>query len=81
MPLHVDVYVNNFKIEQLHIGRLEGGIEADDINTYKLVIGDEPIAFEEWEQGIEFTHRYGDGALTCVKKAIEAYERVSSSKE
>lgn len=75
MPLHVYIDINDTPIETLHIGRIKGGTSPDDINTYVAVIGDRPLYLEEWEKrGVKFTHRYGDMALVCVRKAIEAIE-------
>lgn len=73
MPLHVDIRVNANLISRIHIGRIEGGINPDDINTYRAVLGEQPLRYDDWfESGVEFTHRYGDGAEVCVQKAIEA---------
>ena len=75
MPLHITVKVNDHLIEDLHIGRIKGGTNPDDLNTYLVVAGDHPITLEGWkESGIEFTHRYGDNALVCLRKALEALE-------
>lgn len=76
MPLHAKIYINERLIDEIHIGRMSGGSTAPDaINTYKAVIGEVPTSTQEWMEGTEFTHRYGDGALVCVQKAIEAYEK------
>lgn len=76
MPIHVYIEINTTPIETLHIGRIKGGTRPDDINTYVAVLGDRPLYEEEWlERGTKFTHRYGDMALVCVRKAIEALEK------
>lgn len=74
MPLHAKIYLNELEIETLHIGRTAGGTRPDSINTYQAVLGRKPELADEWfsEASVEFTHRYGDGALVCVQKAIEA---------
>ena len=72
MPLHVKVSINDHEIETVHIGRIAGGTRADDINTYKAVRGDEPTTVDEWMDGETFGHRYGDMALVCVQKALDA---------
>ena len=73
MPLHVDIRVNANLISRIHIGRIEGGVNANDINTYRAVLGEQPKTYQEWlDRGIEFTHRYGDGAEVCVLKGIQA---------
>lgn len=72
MPIHVDIRINDTLINTLHIGRFKGGTKPDDINTYLAVEGKRPETKDEWFTGAEYTHRYGDGAEICVKKAIEA---------
>jgi hypothetical protein len=73
MPIHVNIDINGHPISQLHIGRIKGGTNPDDINTYLVVQGDEPLYLERWkERGVEFTHRYGDMVEICVMKALEA---------
>ena len=73
MPLHVDIRVNANLISRIHIGRMEGSANADSENTYMAVIGDAPTKYDDWTaRGIEFSHRYGDGAEVCVQKAIAA---------
>lgn len=72
MPIHVDIRINDRLINQIHIGRLEGGTNPDDINVYLAVEGEQPVVLPEWhKRGAPFEHRYGDGAEICVKKAIE----------
>ena len=72
MPLHVDIKINETLIETLHIGRLEGGTDPDDLNLYAAVVGEEPLTIEDWrKRGSTYKHRYGDGALVCVQKALE----------
>lgn len=75
MPLHITVKINNDTLETLHIGRMAGGTKADDINTYSAVLGDRPFYQQDWDNGVMYEHRYGDGALTCVRKALEAIEK------
>lgn len=73
MPVHVDIRINDRLINQIHIGRVSGGTDVDDINTYLAVEGDRPVVLPEWhKRGVSFEHRYGDGAEVCVRKAIEA---------
>lgn len=72
MPLHARIYINDTEIETLHIGRTKGGTKPDSINSYLAVLGDRPQTADDWFAGVDFTHRYGDGALICVQKAIEA---------
>ena len=73
MPIHVDIRINDKLINQLHIGRVRGGTESDDINDYLIVDGEKPTRLEDWHiDGIPFKHRYGDGAEICVMKGMEA---------
>ena len=75
MPLHVTIKINRETLETLHIGRMEGTTEPDNINTYLVVAGGEPLSFDNWKDyGVEYTHRYGDGALVCLRKALDALE-------
>lgn len=72
MPLHVDIRVNNQLINQIHIGRVTGGTDPDDVNDYLVVDGDRPARLEDWHiDGVPFKHRYGDGAEKCVQRAME----------
>lgn len=73
MPIHVDIRINDNLINTIHIGRASGGgTKPDDINSYYVVEGKRPEYIENWFEGAQFQHRYGDGAEICVKKAIEA---------
>lgn len=80
MPIHVDIRVNTELINQLHIGRVSGGTDPDDINEYLVVDGPMPTRLEDWIiDGIPFTHRYGDGAQECVLKALSILQEYSRS--
>jgi hypothetical protein len=72
MPLHVDIRLNDKVIERLHIGRILGTEEEDSENTYFAILGEYPAWAMEWADGSYFTHRYGDGALKCIERAIAA---------
>jgi hypothetical protein len=72
MPVQVRIYINNYEIKTLHIGRIEGDVEADSLNTYKVVSGEMPTTVDAWMGGETFEHRYGDGVEICVGKAIDA---------
>jgi hypothetical protein len=73
MPIHIDIRINRELINTLHIARVKGGTDEDDINDYLILEGDEPLRYEDWLiDGIPFTHRYGDGAEVCVMKGIQA---------
>lgn len=78
MPLHVDIRLNHQLLHTVNIGRMEGGEHPDSLNTYRAVLtypggSQNPDFFGE--DSVEFTHRYGDGALICAQKAIEALYR------
>lgn len=76
MPLHVEIRVNANLISKVHIGRVSGGTSPDDINTYRAVLGENPKTYDDWMAGVEFTHRYGDGAEVCVQKALAAINSI-----
>lgn len=76
MPIQVPIYINQRLVKTYHIGRLHGDTDPDSINTYIIVaagLNDEA----QWADGLEFTHRYGDGLEACVAKGLAALERKS----
>lgn len=71
MPLHVDIRINETVIAQVHIGRTGGTSDEDSINTYRAVKTEPYTPIDFWaDDSVEFTHRYGDGALACAQKAL-----------
>lgn len=75
MPLHIDIRLNDRLLHTVNIGRIKGNEKPDSINTYRAVLtfpGDRPDVDYFAEDSVEFTHRYGDGALICAQKAISA---------
>ena len=57
MPLHIDIRLNRELLHTLHIARLEGGTAPDDINTYVIVKGEEPLFREQWvANGTQYEH-------------------------
>ncbi len=74
MPIHVDIRINDTLINTLHIGRISGnGTTPNSINTYIVSEGDKPETIDDWfDHGVEYKHRYGDGAEVCVAKALKA---------
>lgn len=73
MPLHIDIRVNDTLINTLHIARVRGGTDPDDMNDYLVVEGYRPTRYEDWLiDSMPFKHRYGDGAEKCVQRAMEA---------
>lgn len=82
MPIHVQILINDRVLDTLHIGRLEGGMDPDDLNTYCAVLGEEPVGLHSWlDRGVTYLHTYGDGALVCVRKALEAIEKKETGDE
>lgn len=80
MPIHVDIKINDTLVEQIHIGRVRGGTDPDDINDYLVIDGPKPTSMKDWViDGIPFTHRYGDGAMVCVKRGIEALNGIHTT--
>jgi hypothetical protein len=67
MPIHIPIYVNDKLIKTYHIGRFEGFADPDSINKY-IIAQDK----ETWGDGVEFTHRYGDGIDKCISKGLDA---------
>lgn len=83
MPLHVEIKTNGHPIETVHIGRTEPLTGADVEHQYKVTTVEFPQTLWEgkprkytpnWEAGVRFGHVYSDGALVCVRKALEALE-------
>ena len=73
MPLHVDIRVNEKLIDQLHIGRIDALYSNTQVSEYVVVRGvHEPHAVPYDAEGISFTHKYDEGALVCVQKALQA---------
>lgn len=84
MPLHIPVFVNDREIGAIHIGRLDNRNLENVESTYVVTVKEYPqIQFEgktrkwtpNWDSDVEFTHTYADGALVCLRKAIEALEK------
>lgn len=70
MPIILPIYINDRLIKQYKIGRVFGDAHPDSINTY-LVVADG----SDWNNGLEFEHRYGDGVEVCIQKAMETIAR------
>lgn len=83
MPLSVEVKINGQLIETVHIGRTEPLAGTNVEHQYKVTTTEVPWATSsgakegfhpDWEAGVRFSHVYSDGALVCVRKALEALE-------
>jgi len=89
MPIQVYIEVNGRNVETVHIGRVKGEATRDSVNVYSAVVkygfvgtlnsgrkytADTP-SNQEWDAGVKFEHRYGDGIEVCVQKALEALNR------
>jgi hypothetical protein len=72
VPLHADIYINDRKINSVHIGRVSGDTNPDTINDYLVVEGEEPFGRGWTLNGKSFSHRYGDGAEVCLLKGLKA---------
>lgn len=80
MPLNVTVAINGLPLREYHIGRLEGGTGADDLNTYAVAEIKNPkrqtqehrLSYDDFDSSPKFEHRYGDGVEVCVEKALAA---------
>lgn len=84
MPIQVFLEVQGEPQRVLHIGRVKGAAKPDSINIYSAVLLQQPVkkhrtgfyshypSNQEWDGGVKFEHRYGDGIEVCVLKALEA---------
>lgn len=84
MPLHIPVYVNYREIGALHIGRADNRHLENTESTYLVTAHEYPQTMYEgktrkwtpdWSRGVEFEHTYAEGALVCLRKAIDALEK------
>ena len=88
MPIHVEVKINHESIGTIHIGRTDQLLTSNQTSGYLVVtnadkndsmswasVGPDLVDYMvDWKDGIPFSHKYSDGALVCVRKAIEALE-------
>lgn len=73
MPLHVDIRINERLIDQLHIGRTEQLYSGVQVSKYLVVQGlYQPHEVPYDTEGVPFEHKYDEGAVVCVQKALEA---------
>ena len=73
MPFHVEISLNATHLQTLHVGRMsKNGMSPDSVNTYRTLLLDRRPRIEDSADGVLFTHRYGDGALVCVERALSA---------
>lgn len=86
MPVHVDIRINTHLIKRVHVARMtKNGMQPGSVNEYAVVVkpappttgymakyADEGPTWLEWEEGVRFTHTYGDGVLTLLQKALAA---------
>lgn len=71
MPLRVEVKLNDTLMDTIHIGRAEPFRGPDETYDYFVTLDPEPHG-EEWhDRGVIFRHKYSDGGLVCVRRAIE----------
>lgn len=82
MPIEVSIKVNEREVSVLQIARIAGGWDrkADKTHTYSVLQQAEaPQRDAEWDAGVTFTHRYGDGVEVCVQRALEAVVKLKDS--
>jgi hypothetical protein len=72
MPIEVRISINTNEIKTLHIGRIKGGTNLDDENTYIAQWGTYESRLDWKDATVSFTHRYGDPIEVCVAKALDA---------
>ncbi|MEC8569038.1 MAG: hypothetical protein VXY56_12290, partial [Pseudomonadota bacterium] len=84
----VYIEVNGEPVRTVHIARVEGRTkDLDAVNVYEATVTDGEVrryrdgrrytpapTVKEWDAGVRFQHRYGDGVGICVAKALEALE-------
>lgn len=73
MPVQVEMRINGYIIDVLHIGRLEGNTRPDSINTYAAVVR-KPGQQPDWyaDDVVTLEHRYGDMLQELVRKSLNA---------
>jgi len=67
MPIHLPIYINERLVKEYKIGRLIGDTNPESVNTYVIAAEN-----QSWDEGIHFTHKYGDGLEVCIQKAMSA---------
>jgi hypothetical protein len=75
VPVRVKIDINGRVVSTIHIAREKGLPTPNSENTYRAIIKNESPSYNDLNDGVMFTHRYGDGVEICVKKAIEALEK------
>lgn len=74
MSLHVEVRVNSSPLGKVHISRLEQLADEQQTSLYVAWLGEYHDKVTPLNS-VEFSHKYSDGALACVKKALDALEK------
>lgn len=75
MPVRVKIDINGLVVSTIHIGREQGLPTPNSENVYRAVIKNDNPDYREFMDGVQFTHRYGDGVEICVQKAIDALNK------
>lgn len=74
MPLSATVKINGRPLETVWIARTEPLVGMDEEHQYVVALGNLPPWENAAGEGLKglptFRHRYSDGALVCVQKAI-----------
>ena len=73
------VNLNERRIKTLHIARVGRGMDRNPERYHDYMVleqENEPRYEKEWNDGVPFTHRYGDDILILVQKAITALTEV-----
>lgn len=77
MPIHITIELNDRVIERLHIARISNSSSRAPgrVHQYSILKQEHaPTNDAGWEAGTHFTHQYGDGLETCIRKGLEALE-------
>lgn len=74
MPVYVAIDINDRTVTRLHIARMSGtGRNPEAVHLYSVLAQDEePQTEKEWEVGVLFQHRYGDGIDVLLQRALTA---------
>lgn len=85
MPVVAQVAINSDILYHVHIMRMEGeSMAPESVNTYSVIITDRvndaagqtlrPSWGDHLNDGVRFEHTYGQGALVCLSKGVDAWQ-------
>jgi hypothetical protein len=71
----VTIAISDRNVSNMQIIRVKGDSTADSVNTYKVLLIDDSSEDMDWDKGVAFNHRYGDGVEVCAMKAMAALNK------